>query len=218
MLRVHQRSYPFAWLGVLAEAPPSSDELIYSSHQRGFALHSMRSPTITRDYLQCGLDEDLERWPDDRIWDELQRRMETDNGFVLTTGPILEKGLTDMRSFVVEPMQFGRLYLAGDAAHVVPPTGAKGMNLAMADVRVLTTALVGAYRSSPDALNGYSPTCLRRVWRVQHFSWWMTALLHRRDDDDAFGRRLQRAQIEYVCASETAARMLAENYVGLDLE
>ena len=215
-LTVHEHVYPFAWLGILAEAPPSSDELIYSGHERGFALHSMRTPSITRDYLQCDPDEDLSRWSDDRIWDELQMRMETDEGFVLSTGRVLEKGVTAMRSFVVEPMQFGRLYLAGDAAHIVPPTGAKGMNLAIADVCVLSQAFARFYQSSRDDLESYSTTCLRRVWRVQHFSWWMTAMLHRFEDDDSFRRHLQLAQLEYVCASEAAARTLAENYVGLD--
>ena len=211
-----ERVYPFAWLGILAEAPPSSDELIYSGHERGLALHSMRSPSMTRNYLQCDPNEDLDQWSDDRIWDELQRRMETAEGFVLTTGPILEKGVTAMRSYVVEPMQFGRLYLAGDAAHIVPPTGAKGMNLAVTDVRVLSQAFTAFYQSGEDTLESYSTTCLRRVWRVQHFSWWMTAMLHRFQDDDSFGRHLQLAQLEYVCSSEAAARTLAENYVGLD--
>jgi p-hydroxybenzoate 3-monooxygenase len=215
-LAVYERLYPFAWLGMLAEAPPSSEELIYCSHDRGFALHSMRSPRITRMYLQVAPDEDIGQWPDERIWTELHTRLATDDGFTLTEGPILEKGITPMRSFVVEPMQYGRLYLAGDAAHIVPPTGAKGMNLAVNDVRVLAEALAGWYRTGATGLlDQYSATCLRRVWRSQHFSWWMTSMLHRFPDDDGFQRRLQRSQLAYVTSSEAGARSLAENYVGL---
>jgi p-hydroxybenzoate 3-monooxygenase len=215
-LAAYERLYPFAWLGVLAEAPPSSEELIYCSHDRGFALHSMRSPRITRLYLQVAPDEDIGKWPDERIWTELHTRLATDDGFTLTEGPILEKGITPMRSFVVEPMQYGRLYLAGDAAHIVPPTGAKGMNLAVNDVRVLAEALVAWYRTgATDLLHEYSATCLRRVWRSQHFSWWMTSMLHRFPDDDGFQRKLQRSQLAYVTSSEAGARSLAENYVGL---
>jgi p-hydroxybenzoate 3-monooxygenase len=215
-LAVYERLYPFAWLGMLAEAPPSSEELIYCSHDRGFALHSMRSPRITRLYLQVAPDEDIGQWPDERIWTELHTRLATDDGFTLTEGPILEKGITPMRSFVVEPMQYGRLYLAGDAAHIVPPTGAKGMNLAVNDVRVLAEALAGWYRTgATDLLDQYSATCLRRVWRSQHFSWWMTSMLHRFPDDDGFQRKLQRSQLAYVTSSEAGARSLAENYVGL---
>jgi p-hydroxybenzoate 3-monooxygenase len=215
-LAVYERLYPFAWLGMLAEAPPSSEELIYCSHDRGFALHSMRSPRITRLYLQVAPDEDIGQWPDERIWTELHTRLATDDDFTLTEGPILEKGITPMRSFVVEPMQYGRLYLAGDAAHIVPPTGAKGMNLAVNDVRVLAEALAGWYRTgATDLLDQYSATCLRRVWRSQHFSWWMTSMLHRFPDDDGFQRKLQRSQLAYVTSSEAGARSLAENYVGL---
>jgi p-hydroxybenzoate 3-monooxygenase len=213
----YERAYPFAWLGILAAAPPSSEELIYCSHDRGFALHSMRSPTITRMYLQVPPDEPIDGWPDERIWEELQTRLATEGGgWALTEGPVLEKGVTPMRSFVVEPMRHGRLFLAGDAAHIVPATGAKGMNLAVADVRVLAEALAAWYRTgSTELLDGYSATCLRRVWRSQHFSWWMTSMLHRFPDDDDFQRKLQRSQLEYVTSSEAAARSLAENYVGL---
>ncbi|HKY94789.1 MAG TPA: 4-hydroxybenzoate 3-monooxygenase [Kiloniellales bacterium] len=213
------RSYPFAWLGILAEAPPAQEELIYAHHPDGFALFSMRSPQITRLYLQCDPDEDLANWPDRRIWDELHKRLESDGGWHLKEGPILQKGITAMRSFVCEPMQAGRLFLAGDAAHIVPPTGAKGMNLAVADVRVLAAALIAYYRESrDDLLAAYSATCLRRVWKVQRFSWWMTQLLHRFPEHDAFGRHLQQAELDYVVHSEAARRSLAENYVGLPFE
>lgn len=219
VLTVYERDYPFAWLGVLARVAPSSQELIYSRTERGFALHSMRTPQISRFYLQVAPDETLEAWPDERIWAELKARLETVEGFTLQTGPILEKGITPMRSFVVEPMQYGRLYLAGDAAHIVPPTGAKGLNLAVADVRVLTNALVSWYRTgSTELLERYSADCLKRVWRAQHFSWWMTTLLHTFDSDDAFGRRLQLSHLDYVTGSEAAATTLAENYVGLPFE
>jgi p-hydroxybenzoate 3-monooxygenase len=209
------REYPYAWLGILARVAPSSEELIYAHHERGFALHSMRSPEVTRLYLQCEPDEDLDRWPDDRIWDELGARLAL-HGWTLRSGPIMERGVTEMRSFVVEPMQFGRLFLAGDAAHIVPPTGAKGMNLAVADVRVLAVALVNRYRDGDDRpLAAYSETCLRRVWRAEHFSWWMTSMLHRPPGADPFDLKLQRAQLEYVCSSEPAATSFAENYVGI---
>jgi len=217
-LRTYERDYPFAWLGILAEAPPSSDELIYSSHENGFALHSMRSPAITRLYLQVAPDEVIENWPDDRIWAELQTRLARKDGWTLTDGPVLEKGITPMRSFVAEPMQYGRMYLAGDAAHIVPPTGAKGLNLAVADVAVLAQALGEWYATGrEDLLAGYTQTCLRRVWRVQHFSWWMTSMLHRLRGEDAFDRQLQLSQLRYVATSRAAATSLAENYVGLPL-
>ena len=213
---VFEREYPFAWLGILARARPSSAELIYASHDRGFALHSMRTPEITRLYLQCEPDEDLDAWSDDRIWDELQGRLERADGFRLATGPILEKSVTPMRSSVVEPMQHGRLFLAGDAAHIVPPTGAKGMNLAIADVTVLAEALEAFYRSGDTALlDGYSERCLRRVWRAEHFSWFMTSMLHRPPGQDPFEARLQRSQLRYVTSSRAAATSLAENYVGI---
>ena len=215
-LTVFERAYPFAWLGVLAATPPSLDELIYAHHERGFALHSMRSPTLTRLYVQCAPDDALDAWPDARVWDELHARLETRDGWTLREGPIVEKGVTAMRSFVVEPMRYGRLFLAGDAAHVVPPTGAKGMNLAAADVRVLAEALSAWYRSGDTApLDAYSATCLRRVWRAEHFSWWMTSMLHRSPGDDAFQQRMQLSQLRYVCTSTAAATSLAENYVGL---
>jgi p-hydroxybenzoate 3-monooxygenase len=216
-LSVFEREYPFAWLGILAEVAPSSEELIYCYHERGFALHSMRSPRLTRLYLQCAPDDDVAEWPDERIWDELRTRLATDDPWTLGEGPIVEKGITPMRSFVVEPLRYGRLFLAGDAAHIVPPTGAKGLNLAVADVRVLSEAL-GAWFADGDSagLEAYSDTCLRRVWRVQHFSWWMTSMLHRFPGDDPFDERLQRSQLRYVCSSRAAATTLAENYVGLE--
>jgi p-hydroxybenzoate 3-monooxygenase len=215
-LSFRERTYPFGWLGILAEVEPSSDELIYCHHDRGFALHSMRSPEITRLYLQCEPDEDIERWPDERIWAELHTRFACE-GWSLEEGPIVEKGITPMRSFVAEPMQHGRLFLAGDAVHIVPATGAKGLNLAVADVRVLADALVRWFSSGDDALlQGYSEACLPRVWRAQHFAWWMTSMFHRMPDDrDGFMARLQRAQLAYVCSSRAAATSLAENYVGL---
>jgi p-hydroxybenzoate 3-monooxygenase len=216
-LRFLTREYPFAWFGVLAEAPPSTEELIYCSSERGFALHSMRSPQLSRLYFQCDPGEDLDDWPDERIWEELHTRLAREDDWSLTEGPFVEKGITPMRSFVSEPMQYGRLYLAGDAAHIVPPTGAKGLNLAVADVRVLAEGLVSWFEDGDESLlQRYTETCLRRVWRTQHFSWWMTWMLHRfPDDEDGFQTRLSRAQLEYVCSSETAAKTLAENYVGL---
>jgi p-hydroxybenzoate 3-monooxygenase len=215
-LTLYDREYPFGWVGVLAEVAPSSDELIYASNARGFALHSMRSPHVSRFYLQVAADEDIAAWPDERIWAELRARLETVPGWELATGPVLEKGVTAMRSFVTEPMQFGRLFLAGDAAHIVPPTGAKGLNLAAFDVTVLTEALAAWYSGDGrDLLDAYTATCLRRVWRVQHFSWWMTTLLHTFSDYDAYDRRLQESYLDYVCSSEAAGTSLAENYVGL---
>jgi p-hydroxybenzoate 3-monooxygenase len=215
-LSFRDRDHPFGWLGILAQVGPSSDELVYCHHERGFALHSMRSPEVTRLYLQCDPDDDIERWPDERIWEELHRRFACE-GWSLEEGPIVEKGITPMRSFVAEPMQHGRLFLAGDAVHIVPATGAKGLNLAVADVRVLADALVRWF-STGDAtlLEGYSDACLPRVWRAQHFAWWMTSMFHRMPDDhDGFQARLQRAQLGYVCSSRAAATSFAENYVGL---
>jgi p-hydroxybenzoate 3-monooxygenase len=212
----YDRAYPFAWLGILAEAPPSSEELIYARHANGFALHSMRSPTVTRMYLQVAPDENIDEWPDERIWSELHSRLSDESGFALTEGPLLDKGITPMRSFVATPMQHGRLLLAGDAAHIVPPTGAKGMNLAIADVRVLSRALGGYYANRrTDLLDSYTETALRRVWRATHFSWWMTSMLHRFPDGQGFEERLQLSQLEYVTSSAAAAATLAENYVGL---
>jgi p-hydroxybenzoate 3-monooxygenase len=217
VLRFFDKEYPFGWLGVLAAVAPSSEELIYASNDRGFALHSMRSPQVSRFYLQVAPDEDIAAWPDQRIWDELAARLETVPGWKLSTGPLIEKGITGMRSFVAEPMQYGRLFLAGDAAHIVPPTGAKGLNLAAFDVTVLTEALAAWYASGDTSLlDGYSQACLRRVWRAQHFSWWMTTLLHTFGHYDAYDRRLQESYLEYVCSSEAASTSLAENYVGLD--
>jgi p-hydroxybenzoate 3-monooxygenase len=210
------RDYPFAWLGILAEAAPSNDELIYAYHERGFALHSMRSPTRTRLYLQCRPDEDLDEWSDERIWEELDRRLDLP-GWTLNQGPVIEKGVTGMRSFVVEPMQFGRLFLAGDAAHIVPPTGAKGLNLAVADVRVFADGLAAWYgRGDGSRLERYSADVLRRIWRAEHFSWWMTSMLHRLESGDDFDVKLQLAQLAYVTSSPRAAASLAENYVGLE--
>jgi p-hydroxybenzoate 3-monooxygenase len=219
VLGFHEREWPFAWLGILAEAAPSSDELIYAHHERGFALQSMRSPEVTRLYLQCEPSDELEGWPDERIWEELQLRLASGD-FRLNEGPIFERGITPMRSFVTEPMQHGRLYLAGDAVHIVPPTGAKGLNLAVADVRVLAEGLERWFRSGDDELvRNYSDICLRRVWGTQHFSWWMTSMLHRMPDDrDGFQSKLQIAQLDYVCSSRAASTSLAENYVGLDLQ
>jgi p-hydroxybenzoate 3-monooxygenase len=215
-LQIYQKTYPFAWLGILAAAPVSTDELIYAYHERGFALHSMRSPTLCRLYVQCPSDDRIEEWPDERIWSELHARLEMRDGWRLSEGPILEKGLTQMRSFVAEPMQYGRLFLAGDAAHVVPPTGAKGMNLAVADAKVLAEALAAWYQiGHGNLLKEYSATCLRRVWRAQHFSWWMTSMLHRFPDDDVFQQRLQLSQLRYTAGSRAAATSLAENYAGL---
>jgi p-hydroxybenzoate 3-monooxygenase len=216
VLRAFHREYPYGWLGILAAVPPSSDELIYAHTESGFALLSMRSPELSRLYLQCAPDEDLEGWPDERIWEELQARLGVD-GWALREGPILEKGVTPMRSFVVEPMQWGRLFLAGDAAHIVPPTGAKGLNLAVRDVAALAEALVAWYRDGHvGLLDAYSETCLRRVWRAEHFSWWMTTMLHRAPEDDEFTLRLQQSQLRYLRTSQAAARSLAENYVGVE--
>jgi p-hydroxybenzoate 3-monooxygenase len=215
VLTPFERVYPFAWLGILAAAPPSNEELIYAYHDRGFALHSMRSPSITRLYLQVRPDEDLAEWADERIWEELQRRLGL-AGWTLNTGEILEKGVTELRSFVVEPMQYGRLFLAGDAAHIVPATGAKGLNLAVADVRLLANALGAWYRSGDGSLlERYSADALRRVWRAEHFSWFMTSMLHRLAGGDEFDAKLQLAQLAYICSSANAAASLAENYVGL---
>ena len=217
VLSEFSREYPFGWLGILAAVAPSNDELVYAHHERGFALLSLRSPELSRLYVQCRPDEDLAEWPDDRIWEELQTRLGVE-GWTLAEGPILEKGVTGMRSYVCEPMRYGRLFLAGDAAHIVPPTGAKGLNLALRDVRLLAEALADWYDSgTTTGLDAYSETCLRRVWRAEHFSWWMTQMLHRPDRPDAFGLKLQLSQLAYITHSEAAATSLAENYVGLEL-
>jgi p-hydroxybenzoate 3-monooxygenase len=219
VLTFHEREWPFAWLGILAEAEPASEELIYAHHMRGFALQSMRTPTVTRLYLQCDPSDRIEEWPDERIWEELQLRFESGD-FRLNEGPIFERAITPMRSFVTEPMQHGRLYLAGDAVHIVPPTGAKGLNLAVADVRILADGLERLLKSGDERLlELYSETCLRRVWRVQHFSWWMTSMLHRLpEDEDGFQAKLQIAQLDYLCSSRAASTSLAESYVGLETE
>jgi p-hydroxybenzoate 3-monooxygenase len=217
-LNTYERVYPFGWLGILAEAPPSSNELIYTYHDRGFALLSMRSPQISRLYVQCEPDEDISLWPDEKIWGELETRLAC-NGWKLTKGPILQKGVTGMRSFVVEPMRYGRLFLAGDSAHIVPPTGAKGLNLAVADVRVLARALKDFYTTGRfDRLDEYSEVCLRRVWKVQRFSWWMTSMLHRFPGENPFDHRRQLAELDYVTSSRAASQSLAENYVGLPMD
>ncbi len=217
ILRLFERDYPFGWLGILAEAPPSTEENVYVSHERGFALLAMRSPTVSRLYIQCAPDEDIAAWSDDRIWSELHARAARDR-FALAEGPILQRGITPMRSFVTEPMQYGRLFLAGDAAHIVPPTGAKGLNLAAADVAVLTRAIATFYRhGTTDKLDAYSATCLRRIWKVQRFSWWMTTLLHRFFDHTPFEQQMQAAELDYVFSSRAASLALAENYVGLPL-
>ncbi len=212
----YERVYPFGWLGILVEVVPSTEELIYANHANGFALHSLRSPTISRLYLQCAPDESIENWPDDRIWSELHTRLGSE-GWTLHEGPVMEKGITAMRSFVTEPMRYGRLFLAGDSAHIVPPTGAKGLNLAVSDVDRLADALAKNYRTGDTAgLDSYSEDQLRRVWRVQHFSWWMTSMTHRfTGPDAAYDRRLQRSQFDYLKRSKAAATTLAENYVGL---
>jgi p-hydroxybenzoate 3-monooxygenase len=213
------RAYPFGWFGILTEAPPSSQELIYAHHERGFALVSTRSPTVQRLYFQCDPHDRVEAWNDERIWAELRRRLETVDGWKPREGPVTQKGIVAMRSFVCEPMQHGRLFLAGDAAHIVPPTGAKGLNLAVADVRVLARALADRYRHGRDGLlRDYSATALRRVWKTQRFSWWMTSMLHRFPDDNVYQRRLQLAELDYVTSSRAAAATLAENYVGLPFE
>jgi len=216
---IYERDYPFAWLGILAEAAPSRDELLYMHHERGFALYSMRSPRITRLYLQFRPDEDINEWSDDRIWNELHTRLACVDGWRPTEGRILQKGITGMRSFVVEPLQHGRLFLAGDAAHIVPPTGAKGMNRAFADVYYLSEAFRAVYAGNDrEKLDRYSETCLNRIWKAQRFSWWMTSLLHRFEHDSPFDRKRQLAELEYVMHSRAAATCLAENYVGLPLD
>jgi p-hydroxybenzoate 3-monooxygenase len=216
-LTIYDREYPFGWVGILSESPPPEDELIYAYHDRGFALYTMRSPSLARLYLQCPPDDDIESWPDSRIWQELHRRIGGTRP--LAEGAMLQKGITAMRSFVAEPMQYGRLFLAGDSAHIQPPTGAKGMNLALADVMVLSRALVAFYRDGRrDLLERYSATCLRRVWKAQRFSWWMTQLFHLDPSHNAFDRKRQLAELDYVTSSEAAGRSLAENYVGLPVE
>ncbi len=215
-LKVFERDYPFAWLGILAEAPPVSPELIYAKHRNGFALYTMRSNELSRLYLQCAPDDDLEQWSEARIWEELDQRIEGGDGKLPPKGRMIEKSITGMRSFVVEPMQFGNLFLAGDAAHIVPPTGAKGMNLAIADVAVLAAAMEGYFHTNDRALlDAYSEACLTRVWRAEQFSWWMTAMLHKFPHPDPFEQRLRDAELHYALSTETGRRVLAENYAGL---
>jgi p-hydroxybenzoate 3-monooxygenase len=208
--------YPFGWLGVLSDTPPVAEELIYVNHARGFALCSMRSRTRSRYYLQCTLSEQVDEWPDARFWEELRRRLDPQAAASLVTGPALEKSIAPLRSFVAEPMRFGRLFLAGDAAHIVPPTGAKGLNLAASDVHYLAEALVAWYREgAATELEHYSSRALARVWKAERFSWWMTKLLHNFPDDGPFGARVQRAELDYLASSHAAMTTLAENYVGL---
>ncbi|WHY71773.1 4-hydroxybenzoate 3-monooxygenase [Fictibacillus enclensis] len=215
----YQKKYPFGWLGILAEAPPSSPELIYANHERGFALVSTRSPEIQRLYLQVDQNDKIENWSDERIWEELQLRLASHDGFKLIGGPIIQKNIVSMRSFVCDPMQYERLFLAGDAAHIVPPTGAKGLNLAMADVQVLAHALGEFYRErNPGFLQNYSDTCLRRVWKAERFSSYMTTMLHRHDEHTPFDQQIQLAELDYVTSSRASSTSLAENYAGLPVE
>lgn len=218
-LKTYERVYPFGWLGILADVAPVSDELIYANHERGFALCSMRSRTRSRYYLQCSLDDRVENWSDERFWEELGRRLDTETVKNLVTGPSIEKSIAPLRSFVAEPMRFGRLMLAGDAAHIVPPTGAKGLNLAASDVHYLSHALIDHYRGGTlRELDRYSERCLRRVWKAVRFSWWMTSMLHRFPDTGEFGQKIQEAELDYIVGSRAAATALAENYVGLPFE
>ncbi|MEL6298094.1 MAG: 4-hydroxybenzoate 3-monooxygenase [Pseudomonadota bacterium] len=219
LLKTYERVYPFGWLGILVDRPPVADELIYANHARGFALCSMRSPSRSRYYVQCSLDDRVEDWPDARFWDELAVRIGDDAAANLQTGPSFEKSIAPLRSFVCEPMSHGRVFLAGDAAHIVPPTGAKGLNLAVADVRVLSAALAAYYQTgATDRLAAYSATCLKRVWKVERFSWAMSMLLHQFPDASPFEKKMQRAEFDTLVGSEAAARLLAETYVGLPIE
>jgi p-hydroxybenzoate 3-monooxygenase len=215
-IQTFERVYPFGWLGILSETPPVSHELIYTNHERGFALCTMRSMQRSRYYLQCPLDDHIDQWPDDRFWDELKRRLDRKAVDHLVTGPSIEKSIAPLRSFVAEPMRFGRLYLAGDAAHIVPPTGAKGLNLAASDVRYLSQALREFYdEKSSTGLDAYSATALARVWKAVRFSWWMTSMLHKFPDTGEFGARIQLAELDSLVSSQAAAKSLSENYVGL---
>ncbi len=217
--KVFSRSYPFGWLGILMQAPPSCHELIYAYSEQGFALVSTRSPELQRMYIQCDPTDDIANWSNERILEQLQARLVTHDNWQLKVGPVTQKSILAMRSFVIEPMQYSKLFLAGDAAHIVPPTGAKGLNLAVADIRHLSYALTAFYKQNQtQLLEAYSATCLRRIWRTEHFSWWMTSMLHRFPDDDAFQQRMQRAQLEYTVSSRASATTLAENYVGLPFD
>ncbi len=215
----YEKIYPFGWLGVLADVPPARHELVYASHERGFALCSQRSLTRSRYYVQCALDDNAQRWSDDMFWDELRRRLPPEVAESVITGGSIEKSIAPLRSFVAEPMRFNRLFLAGDAAHIVPPTGAKGLNLAASDVGYLASALAEHYGEHSHAgIDAYSERCLRRIWRAERFSWWFTSLMHTFPDTGAFGRRMQLAELDYLIASPHAASAMAENYVGLPLE
>jgi p-hydroxybenzoate 3-monooxygenase len=217
LLRTHERVYPFGWLGILSETRPVSDELIYVNHWRGFALCSMRSPTRSRYYIQCAYDEDLEEWTDDRFWDELRIRLPATAAESIEMGPSIEKSIAPLRSFVAEPMRHRRLFLAGDAAHIVPPTGAKGLNLAASDIHYLSRALIAYYTEGgrTDLMDSYSDDCLKRIWKAERFSWWMTTMLHKFPDQSSFDRGIQLAELDYLFDSEAAQASLAENYVGL---
>jgi len=216
VLRAYEKVYPFGWLGVLSRTPPVSDELIYANHERGFALCSLRSRVLSRYYIQCAVDEDLDEWSDDRFWEELKARLPDDVAARLVTGESIEKSIAPLRSFVAEPMRWQRLFLAGDAAHIVPPTGAKGLNLAASDIHYLSEAFIRHYRDGDEAgLTAYSDRALARVWKAERFSWSMTTLLHRFPDDGEFGRRMQRAELDYLVSSDAARTAMAENYVGL---
>jgi p-hydroxybenzoate 3-monooxygenase len=216
-ITLHEKVYPFGWLGLLADVPPVSHELIYLNHERGFGLSSMRSRTRSRYYLQCAQGDTVDQWPDDAFWAELRTRLPADAAASLVTGPALEKSIAPLRSFVSEPMRFGRLLLAGDAAHIVPPTGAKGLNLAASDVAYLAQGLIGHYKGTPTDLERYSERCLRRVWRAERFSWWMTSLMHNFPSSGSFDRKVQLAELDYLVHSEAASRAMAENYVGLPM-
>lgn len=217
-LTTYERIYPFGWLGVLSHTPPVSDELIYSNHADGFALCSMRSRTLSRYYIQCSLDDDIAAWSDDRFWDALRKRLDDEAAESLVTGPSIEKSIAPLRSFVAEPMRFGRLFLAGDAAHIVPPTGAKGLNLAASDVQYLSEALLQYYQEKDEhGIDRYSERCLKRIWKAERFSWWMTSLLHKFPDTGSFGQRIQQAELDYLVRSKAASTSLAENYVGLPM-
>ncbi|MBA2780865.1 4-hydroxybenzoate 3-monooxygenase [Billgrantia kenyensis] len=218
-IKEFEKIYPFGWLGLLADTPPVSDELIYARHERGFALCSMRSPTRSRYYVQVPLDEKVEDWSDERFWEELKRRLPEEVAAKLVTGPALEKSIAPLRSFVVEPMQYGRLFLVGDAAHIVPPTGAKGLNLAASDVNTLYRLMVKVYQEGrTDLIPNYSQTCLKRIWKAERFSWWMTSLLHKFSDEEDFETRMQQAELDYLTSSEAGLKTIAENYVGLPYE
>jgi p-hydroxybenzoate 3-monooxygenase len=219
VLKEFERVYPFGWLGVLADTPPVNEELLYANHERGFALCSMRSPTRTRYYVQVAAEEQVEDWSDERFWDELKSRLPNETAARLITGPSIEKSIAPLRSYVVEPMQYGPLFLVGDAAHIVPPTGAKGLNLAASDVSTLYRILLKVYRDGrTDLLERYSQVCLKRIWKAERFSWWMTSMLHQFPDTNAFGQRMQQTELEYFVSSEAGRTTIAENYVGLPYE